>query len=121
MILFGNNEPWVSEARCTETDADVFFPEPGYHAADIAKRICDQCEVVEQCLEAALARHERYGVWGSHTPKERELLARRRREKAGGIKCIICSAIFKGVPQQLYCGEDCHLEARRRRAARAAS
>lgn len=120
MNLFGNPDPWTSEARCVETDADVFFPEPGFHAADVAKKICQQCEVVAECLEAALKRHERYGVYGGHTPKERELISRQRRKKAGGVPCVICHAIFKGSPQHQYCSKDCHLEARRlRRAAKA--
>lgn len=114
MTLFENPDPWVAEARCIETDAEVFFPEPGYHAALIAKKICDQCEVVDQCLESALRRSERYGIWGSTTPRERQLIARKRRKELGGVRCTICYVVFKGSPQHKYCSTVCHQEGRRR-------
>jgi len=43
----------------------------------VAKRICASCGVREECLEAALARHESYGIWGGLNEIERRgLLAR---------------------------------------------
>jgi WhiB family redox-sensing transcriptional regulator len=42
----------------------------------VAKRICASCAVREECLEAALARHESYGIWGGLNEFERRGLLR---------------------------------------------
>jgi WhiB family redox-sensing transcriptional regulator len=42
----------------------------------VAKRICASCGVREECLEAALARHESYGIWGGLNEFERRGLLR---------------------------------------------
>jgi WhiB family redox-sensing transcriptional regulator len=36
-----------------------------------AKRFCDQCPVVMQCLEYSLRFREPYGTWGGITEEER--------------------------------------------------
>lgn len=43
-----------------------------------AKRICARCPVVNECLEHALIRPERYGIWGGTTADERHHLADRK-------------------------------------------
>lgn len=40
----------------------------------IGKRICGRCPVRHDCLEDALSRNERDGVWGGLTTEERDLL-----------------------------------------------
>jgi WhiB family redox-sensing transcriptional regulator len=42
----------------------------------VAKRICASCGVRDDCLEAALARHESYGIWGGLNEIERRGLLR---------------------------------------------
>ena len=42
----------------------------------MAKRICGGCEVREECLSAALERHESHGVWGGLNELERRSLIR---------------------------------------------
>ena len=42
----------------------------------LAKRICAGCGVREECLRAALERHESYGIWGGLNEFERRALAR---------------------------------------------
>ena len=39
--------------------------------AEIAKEICDSCVVQVACLEHALTRREKVGVWGGATERER--------------------------------------------------
>lgn len=70
---------WREQARCTEVDADLFFADKG-GAADTraAKRICQQCEVITQCLHFAMTHTGIFGVWGSTTEKERRELRRRK-------------------------------------------
>jgi WhiB family redox-sensing transcriptional regulator len=42
----------------------------------MAKRICSGCTVRDECLHAALDRHESYGIWGGLNEFERRSLAR---------------------------------------------
>ncbi len=71
-------QDWTADSVCREVDPDLWFPEQGQNAA-WAKRICGSCPVTDQCLEAALARDERFGVWGGLTEREREQLRDGRR------------------------------------------
>ena len=64
---------WWPLALCAETDPEVFFPEKGGNNAR-AKRICRKCEVRAECLEYALARDERFGIWGGLSERERRRL-----------------------------------------------
>jgi len=48
----------------------------------MAKAICRSCHVRQPCLEFALDRRERDGVWGGATEKERRRLLRQRRKTA---------------------------------------
>lgn len=68
-----------SEANCRpllegdrETFDHYFFPD-NYSKAVIqmAKRICDNCIVREECLEVALEEGAQYGIFGGLTPPER--------------------------------------------------
>ena len=64
---------WQADALCAETDPEAFFPEKGGSTRD-AKRICDTCEVRQQCLEYALENDERFGIWGGLSERERRKL-----------------------------------------------
>jgi WhiB family redox-sensing transcriptional regulator len=60
-------------ASCSGIDTEFFYPaqdkfEPG--EAELLKRICVDCPVMEACLEWGIVM-ERYGVWGGTTPVER--------------------------------------------------
>lgn len=68
---------------CMTTDGSLWFStEPGDQRT--AKRICNTCPAVTECLKLALdheATHGmgyRHGVWGSRTPSERSRLTDRR-------------------------------------------
>lgn len=64
---------WARDGLCAQTDPEVFFPEKGQSSA-AAKRICVACPVRSACLDAALARRERFGVWGGLSERERRRL-----------------------------------------------
>ena len=52
-------------AACADADPDLFFPEPGDEAAEAAARaICASCPVRPACYAGAVARGERWGIWG---------------------------------------------------------
>ena len=66
-------EHWMDAAACREYDPGWFYPEIGGDARP-AKRICQACPVIEQCLQYALDTEEEHGVWGGLTRTERRKL-----------------------------------------------
>jgi WhiB family transcriptional regulator, redox-sensing transcriptional regulator len=65
---------------CAQTDPELFFPEKntGRGSGKEAKAICQRCEVRLECLEGALERRERYGVWGGLGIEQRRAILRKR-------------------------------------------
>jgi len=70
-----DEEQWQDRALCAQTDPEAFFPEKGGSTRE-AKRICMGCEVRGECLEYALAKDERFGIWGGLSERERRRLKR---------------------------------------------
>ena len=68
--------PWQVEALCAQTDPEAFFPEKGGSTRE-AKRVCMSCEVRAECLDYALAKDERFGIWGGLSERERRKLKKR--------------------------------------------
>jgi WhiB family redox-sensing transcriptional regulator len=73
--------PWTVDAACVGSDPAVFFIDHGRPATQ-AKAICRTCRVRDACLDFALEAHERHGIWGGLTDKQRLAEARRRRQAA---------------------------------------
>ncbi|MEZ5321505.1 MAG: WhiB family transcriptional regulator [Microthrixaceae bacterium] len=72
---------WEREAACVDLGPDVtatFFSD---HLGDIAKAqaICATCPVMAECLEAALARHEPWGIWGGQLLSNGRIVTAKRR------------------------------------------
>lgn len=74
---------WTDAAACRNSEGALFYPTDNAERKEdrlerelIAKRICASCGVREECLEAALARHETYGIWGGLNEFERRGLLR---------------------------------------------
>lgn len=68
---------WESRAACRGMDPDVFFPNTLAtieEDREIAKRVCANCEVRENCKEKARANREEYGIWGGEDEDERWLV-----------------------------------------------
>ena len=69
---------------------DDFFPERGTAqiSARDAKKICNGeadglvCPIRGECLEYALERKERFGIWGGKSERERAKIAKNRRVAA---------------------------------------
>lgn len=64
------DDSWRNQASCQGADPDIFMPESDEHgtntatAVSYAKKVCRRCPVSAPCKVFALARRERYGVWG---------------------------------------------------------
>ena len=52
---------------------NAFFPEKGGSTRE-AKKVCAACEVRTECLQDALDRGERFGIWGGLSERERRRL-----------------------------------------------
>ncbi|WP_031170227.1 WhiB family transcriptional regulator [Streptosporangium roseum] len=64
---------WMGQALCAETAPEAFFPEKSGSSRQ-AKRVCRSCEVRAECLAYALENHERFGVRGGLSERERRPL-----------------------------------------------
>ena len=51
------------------------------YAYEIGREICNGCPIREECLEGAMERRERYGMWGGLIPIERRRIERRNRRR----------------------------------------
>lgn len=70
---------WQLRALCRHEPVETFFPEKKFpHNTAAAKAICRDCPVSAECLQYALNRNERHGVWGGLNDKERRKLRRGR-------------------------------------------
>lgn len=72
-----HDEPWKEQALCAQTDPEAFFPDKGGSTRS-AKQTCAGCLVREECLEAALARDERFGIWGGLSERDRRKIKHQR-------------------------------------------
>ena len=74
---YKNQDPelWRVLANCLGADPDLFFPERGAGTKE-AKAVCSGCEVRDDCLEYALERGEKHGIWGGLSDRERRLIVR---------------------------------------------
>lgn len=69
---------WQAHGNCRGVDPNLFFPERGESTRD-AKAVCAGCAVRDECLEHALSRPEKFGIWGGLSERERRRIRRARR------------------------------------------
>lgn len=76
---------WRQRAACLDEDPELFFPVgstgPALDQLERAKQVCHGCEVIEACLEWALATNQDAGVWGGLSEDERRSLRRSRQRR----------------------------------------
>jgi WhiB family redox-sensing transcriptional regulator len=80
---------WQAFAVCRGEDSTYFYapsyfekPEQKRAREAVAKALCAQCPVREECLEFALETRESHGIWGGLNEMERRALLRRRAREA---------------------------------------
>lgn len=79
LIRHDESEDWKLLRECKDVDPKVFFPERGNGLA-IAKEICKNCIVREDCLDYAIKENIHHGVWGGTSERERQRIVRLRRK-----------------------------------------
>ena len=72
---------WRDRAECRGYGPEVFYPKDEdrqMNIIKIAKSMCANCVVRQDCLEYAFSHREKIGIWGGMTEKEREALNKKR-------------------------------------------
>lgn len=73
---------WREKAACLDLDTELFFPigttGKAVDQIEQAKRICQWCPAIDQCLDWALKTNQQDGVWGGLSADERRSLRRKR-------------------------------------------
>lgn len=69
---------WMNDKNCKNEDPNVFFPSTRAGIKK-AKAICDECVVIEPCLEYALQNNLDDGFMGGLTANQRKQLRQQRR------------------------------------------
>lgn len=64
------DKEWWDSANCATTNPEVMFPYKG-RSAELARKICSECTVIQECLADALTAPEQYGFAGGLTAKAR--------------------------------------------------
>lgn len=88
---------WQEQAVCSQTDPEIFFPEKGGATAG-AKALCRSCPVTDRCLDYALSKDERFGVWGGLSERERRKLTRDGRRTAVAAAAAAAATTTQTVP-----------------------
>lgn len=70
---------WVQRANCTTTDPEAWFAPVGTRAHEIAKKLCDSCEVRSQCDAQATHVNQHWGIWGGKARPSRRTRETTRR------------------------------------------
>jgi WhiB family redox-sensing transcriptional regulator len=76
---------WQARGNCIGLDPDLFFPERGQSCAE-AKAVCAGCAVRSECLEYALAKPEKFGIWGGLSERERRRIRVKRNRAARAVR-----------------------------------
>lgn len=69
---------YTGSEPCRSTDPEVFFPDRVRSREEqAAVRICQGCEIKQQCAEYAVW-HEGHGVWGGLTTMQRHQIRKQQ-------------------------------------------
>jgi WhiB family redox-sensing transcriptional regulator len=95
------NIEWMTDAACTQTDPEVFFPTqpgiPGQREVERAVLICRSCPVIVQCKEYARKFARGNGVWGGeykgrHAPRSTGLLKESPKDRLRRAQALLDDA-----------------------------
>lgn len=72
------DEHWESQGACKGQDPKLFFPDRGV-SSSVAKAICKECPVKQECLDFALTHNIDFGIWGGTSARQRGKMRGTRR------------------------------------------
>lgn len=88
---FTGRPDWQADADCHGLTDLFFYAAVGRKAGDknaealsVARQVCADCRVREQCLRYAIDNDEQYGIWGGLTTRERNIVAASSRSHREG-------------------------------------
>jgi WhiB family redox-sensing transcriptional regulator len=68
-------DDWSHAAACASYDPELWWvDDPNDLARKVALQVCQACPVIRDCLQHALSKPERDGIWGGKTPAQRQAL-----------------------------------------------
>lgn len=88
-----SDDEWMSRANCIGLDSDLFFTGRGESQSD-AYAVCQQCEVVHECLTYALETREVFGVWGRAGERTRRHL-RKRINRGEPVDAVVAETLAR--------------------------
>ena len=72
---------WRHTAACLNEDPELFFPVgntgPAMAQIEEAKKVCQRCDVREECLSGAMEAGQDHGICGGLSEDERRAMKRR--------------------------------------------
>lgn len=83
---------WLTQASCRAEDPETFFPDNNVDRIAQAKAVCATCPVRRECLidcmaqEGSRSAKSRWGVYAGLTPRQRERLYHRLRQRKARAK-----------------------------------
>jgi WhiB family redox-sensing transcriptional regulator len=66
---------------CAQTDPIIWFPSPANQSGALAKKLCNTCPWIQECLAYAI-QVDVQGIWGGSTEKDRTRYRRLHKIKA---------------------------------------
>jgi len=66
---------------CSQVDPTIWFPSPQNQSGSLAKKLCNSCPWIQECLVYAIAVDVQ-GIWGGSTEKDRVRYRRLHKIKA---------------------------------------
>ena len=98
-MTHGNVDDWYAYAACHGQDTNLFYP-PKHLKATAAREFCVKCPVWRECLEYAVTRNEKEGIWGGASPEDRKSI-RRERSRNGDNLAKFNPSAFATVASRL--------------------
>mgnify|MGYP006290315807 CR=1 FL=1 len=72
------DEAWKARASCIGLDTEMFFPEKGKQTDLTLLKMCNQCEVKQECFYYAL-KYQMEGIWAGTGLKMKRKIVRRQK------------------------------------------
>lgn len=73
--LFQEEPEWKEGSLCNDHPEVNFFPARG-ESTRVARAICNQCPVEDECLFYIMQRGDKFGIWGGLSERNRRIVRR---------------------------------------------